>query len=567
MRSIALYFLLLFQASSLVGQGKKQLNESKFQQLQDAYYEGIRQGALGNEQKAEREFRSCLILDPAHHASMYMLANISRHRRDLRQADYWLSKAIHLDDKNRWYFELQAEVQKLKHEFSAAGDTYFKIYKLDPSNNEYLDDAGAMYSIGGDNYHAIKIYNILEKKNGINEEYSLAKENVFLQAHRATKALAEINKLSSTFPENLRYKGMVADLYMNKGKEKYALKIYTDILGKDPQNGYAHFAMSDYYYRRKEEIASTEEMKKALHDSRIDIKLKMTAILERYPNTMGNKAALIDMAIMGKIMITAHPNDADAYRFYADVLMQSEKYDTARDIYEESLNHNNSSFEVYVRLCDLDLKLNEIEKLATHSAKGLELFPNISVFYFFNMTANYRLKKYEAAVNCAMAGLETAPVDPEISIRLLAGLGDAANFTKKYTLSDSAYKQALLLDSNDTYVLNNWAYFLSLRNTQLAKAEQMGKKIVTLEPDNANYDDTYGWVLYKLGNYAEALEHVKKAAHTSPNNAEVLEHLGDIHYKLGSHNEALESWQKAKEAGSGYSEFLLKKIKLKTMVE
>ena len=139
---------------------------------------------------------------------------------------------------------------------------------------------------------------------------------------------------------------------------------------------------------------------------------------------------------------------------------------------------------------------------------------------------------------------------------------------KNYRLSDENYEKALKIDPENSYVLNNYAYYLSLRNENLEKAETMSAKSVKLDPGNAANMDTYGWVLYKLGRYTEAAEWVEKAIELLPHRLMLiyLEHLGDIYFKLGDTDKARSNWQNALKVGKG-SEFLEKKIKERKLYE
>jgi Tfp pilus assembly protein PilF len=146
-------------------------------------------------------------------------------------------------------------------------------------------------------------------------------------------------------------------------------------------------------------------------------------------------------------------------------------------------------------------------------------------------------------------------------------LGDAYNRKKNYKMSDESYEKALKLDPENSYVLNNYAYYLSLRNENLEKAEAMSAKSIKLDPSNAADMDTYGWILYKMGKYTEALEWVQKAVNaTSAADPDVLEHLGDIYFKLGDTDKAMLNWQNALKLGKG-SEFLEQKVKERKLYE
>jgi tetratricopeptide (TPR) repeat protein len=85
------------------------------------------------------------------------------------------------------------------------------------------------------------------------------------------------------------------------------------------------------------------------------------------------------------------------------------------------------------------------------------------------------------------------------------------------------------------------------QNAQLDEAEDAIKRALQLDPDNAAYLDSMGWVQYRQGKYDQALESLNRAIENLPREDPVIfEHLGDVYLKLNRISRALESWQKAK---------------------
>ena len=96
------------------------------------------------------------------------------------------------------------------------------------------------------------------------------------------------------------------------------------------------------------------------------------------------------------------------------------------------------------------------------------------------------------------------------------------------------YEQALLADPDRTSVLNNYAYYLSLEGRKLRKALKMSRRTIELEPDNATYLDTYGWLLYLLHRPKEAKPYFKHAMlYGGKDSAVVLEHSSKVLEALG----------------------------------
>jgi len=138
-------------------------------------------------------------------------------------------------------------------------------------------------------------------------------------------------------------------------------------------------------------------------------------------------------------------------------------------------------------------------------------------------------------------------------------LGDAYNATKAYEKSDRAYDDALAIDPNNSAVLNNYSYYLSLRKTNLEKAEKMSSLLIKNNPDNPTFLDTHAWVLYSRQKYKEARKVMERAVATGNATATHFEHYGDILFQLGDITGAVEQWEKARGLNAN-SEILNKKI-------
>ena len=112
------------------------------------------------------------------------------------------------------------------------------------------------------------------------------------------------------------------------------------------------------------------------------------------------------------------------------------------------------------------------------------------------------------------------------------------------------YRKALKYDGDNAMVLNNYAYFLSLRDKRLDKALAMSTRATELEPNNATYVDTHAWVLHRLGRNEEAKSVMSTALSLSAQRDDsLLAHYGDILWALGEEFMADTYWKKAVSQG------------------
>ena len=106
----------------------------------------------------------------------------------------------------------------------------------------------------------------------------------------------------------------------------------------------------------------------------------------------------------------------------------------------------------------------------------------------------------------------------------------------------------------------------------MAKAEEKSHRTIVAEPGNKTYIDTYAWILFIKGKYAEAKLYMDRVLVGDIEKDEevsggVLEHAGDIYAQCGDMEGALKYWKMAQEKGGDVSQLLKKKIQLKKYIE
>ena len=108
-------------------------------------------------------------------------------------------------------------------------------------------------------------------------------------------------------------------------------------------------------------------------------------------------------------------------------------------------------------------------------------------------------------------------------------------------------RKSIALDpANAAEAYNYLGYMWADHNMQLEEAEQMIRRALEMEPNNASYLDSLGWVEFRKGKFDQALADLLRAAkNMDREDPVVLEHIGDTYLKLDRTQNALQSWQKA----------------------
>jgi len=530
------------------------------------YVDACAERMKGNLQEALKLFNECKNLDPANPAVKYELGTIYRLLgiNDLAIENARACAAA--DPKNEWYQLLLVECYNSVKQYNQAIKIRESLIRNFPDKTEFKEDLAIEYSLVGEYEKAYKIYQDLEKIYGVNEQITLNKVKLLKGQKKLKDAEQELLRLSESDKNESRYYSYLADFYVENGEMEKAKKMYDKILEIDPNNPVVNLALHDYYSSQGKGREAFEYLKKAFVNPDLDVSTKANIAGSFYKRGIeeNNPITQNEGAELAKIMIQVHPLSSEANAIYADFLILKKEPKEATRYYFTSIVHDQRNYITWGKLLAVEYELSLFDSLEHHSFRAMELFPGQPSAYLYNGIANMQLKNYKKATQSLKDGIEFVFENKALLLDFYKSLGDASFYCKDYAQSDKAFEDALKIDADNTYVLNNYAYFLSLRRTNLEKAEKLSKKTIELKPNDRNYMDTYGWILYQQKKYPEAAEWLKTASKLGPGNPNILEHYGDVLFRLNKPTEALLQWNAARQAG-GNSESLNKKIKDKKL--
>jgi tetratricopeptide (TPR) repeat protein len=151
-------------------------------------------------------------------------------------------------------------------------------------------------------------------------------------------------------------------------------------------------------------------------------------------------------------------------------------------------------------------------------------------------------RRWDRCLETAEKALKASPLR---TVNLMVLQANALDQLDRHPESIAVLRQALVLDPQHPTVQNNLGYLLLEDGKDLQEAARLIESSVRQEPDNGNVVDSWGWVLFKQGKYAEAEKALRKAAELSPFSPEVRRHLGEVLLKLDRPREAVEQWERA----------------------
>ncbi len=311
----------------------------------------------------------------------------------------------------------------------------------------------------------------------------------------------------------------------------------------------------------------------------------MNDLLRRHPDMLAAKLTLAEAdRVLDRLdaatvvlapVLEAGTSDPQAFLLMGMVQRQRHHDEDARQCLERASKLSPDDLTILWQLCDLDLQekknddalqraqarvaktpeaapalyllarvysgLKDWDHADAALHKALAVDPDYTAAYDLlesNDVANGRL---DAALEQLNSQLAKNPNDPHTLVAaalLYDRMHDAAK-------ARDTYEKLLTLTPNSFSILNNLAYLYSEKLDQPERAYELARKAHTLAPTDSPTNDTLGWILYKRGDYQQALALLQTGASKLPDDPETQYHVAMANYMMGYAEAARAAFQLA----------------------
>jgi tetratricopeptide (TPR) repeat protein len=539
--TIILISLLLLISPFTRGQEKVNNNDYQF-----ALIEAVKQKNLGNLAGAVKLYSRVIKEKPDCDVAYYELGSIYLTTNQLELADRNLSKAYDLDPQNEWYTAAYLNALSAREKFEEVEDILKEKIKEEPDKTEWEFKQALNFFNMGKPAKALRTLERIEKEKGFSERITLFKASIYESEEKYELAREEIEKVMVIFPEAIQFRVVAAELCLKSGDEEAAAGYYLEILEVDSMNIFALTNLTDYYRERDDYRNSYKYLAKSFKSSQIEVSRKM-AILAYYlseEDHMSNYSRELSSVI--EVLVSTHPEESDISLLAADFYIQTQDYSKAYKHLEKYLELKSGTYNIYMQAIMLANAASLNEELLFISDKAIQLYPDSADIRFFRGIALYQDSEYERLISNFQGIKQEAYSSAEYASQARMLIAEAYYRTDDFIKSDSIF-EALIREEPDNYmVLNNYSYYLAERGVKLEEAREWSLDVITNNPENATFLDTYAWVLFKLERYEEAERYILNALDKGgENDPEINEHAGDIQKALESYDVAVSYYEKA----------------------
>ncbi len=511
------------------------------------YFEASKQKILNNQEKALTLFQSALETYPKSDATMYQLARLYYQMDQYNQALYWSEKAVSTSKTyNKWYSGQLAQFYNRFGKYEESAKVFQSMIKEDPGNNENYIEAANQYFNAKKYQESIAVLLAMQSRFGIEEASSTRLEYVYTTMGENEKAIAELEKLSNKYPTNTNFKGYLSDGYLRLNQKEKAIQQLNEIIEIDSNEGFAYYALYNLHQESGDKDLSFYNLKKAFQKDNLDIQQKLQATSSFFLQLKKDNRARDQVLELSDILESKYPNQIEPYILKTDIYATLEDFQSARKYALKAIEVDASDFKSWSKLLSLNAQLNDPRLQIEDTKRAIELFPNMAGLYTARAYALLEVEEYEEAVITVNEGLEVAVEKPD-KLELLLCSASCYNKLGNFEKSDAEYEKVLNMSPYNSLAMNNYAYNLAVRKSNLNYADSLINAALVLEPTNPYFMDTKAWVLYSLESYTDALDWLWKAVEIDSSNPEYYEHLYEVYLKLGNSSKADEMAKKVKE--------------------
>jgi tetratricopeptide (TPR) repeat protein len=381
---------------------------------------------------------------------------------------------------------------------------------------------------------------------------------------RLSEAILVYQKTERLQPEDLKAKQRLASTYLAMGQPEQAIAVLEDLARDNPDAGTAHYYLGEVYLKTGNFPKAEEQFQRAADKSLADPDpwLKLAAVqaesddqqavatLKKGLAHMPENPKLLEVlalvrlsqkrykqaaTLMQEVYETLTAEDPDAipsnlfFYNYALICTHRRQTQEGADWLLKAMEQESALLELYVQRALTGTVT--FRTAATRVLQALSKRPNgesasvqahLGTLYLAKERPGKAVRAFESALKLT----RTEPLQSTIlSPRFYFWYGIALDQAGQSDRAVEQFETCIQLDPTYTDALNYLAYLWATQGVRLEEAAQYIQSALALDPGNAAYMDTWGWVLYQQGAFSEAMELLLEADQLRPGDPEILEHI------------------------------------------
>ncbi len=499
-------------------------------------------------------------------ASVYCdLANMLIAKQDYKEAQANMKKAALLAKKNYWIQRAYALCLIQNGDRESAIAIYEKLAADNPQHTDDLIMLAKLLEQKGDLKGAIKKWNLVEREQGIADESTQEKCQLYMRLKDKKKVLAEMDRLAAFSPTSAHLMTRASAYAMFGYTGKAVSQIHEIIREYPAEKAVCRQLLAAVYIDDNNPNQVQLQIDSLVADTLIDFGAKQESFERMAADT--SYSPFIRAQQFEKF-IELYPNNDQSYLLYANYFFRNRDTTGYRYV-AKALEINPQNADSWLIMLDYKEALHDSAQFVSSLNKALSYFPNNGMFLYMKGSVELSANHVNSALSLwKRSASDLEETEDKMRLSFVEGaIGDAYMRLLQLDSASVHYEKSLAISDKNNSVLNNYAYTISIMKGDLVRAEKLSGKAIAREPKNAAFLDTYAWICFCQKNYLSAELYIQQALnYGGSKDKDVVEHYGDILYCKGDTLNAVKYWTEAQTLIPSSDSLLQKKIELKKYI-
>ena len=425
---------------------------------------------------------------------------------------------------------------------------YERSYGLMPKETQLLQMLADSYMRKMDSGKALETLEKYEGIEGKSQDISLKKITIRLAEKDTVGAIAEVENLIASNPRDPYGLIMKGNLYEVVGNQDSVVKAYKDAEVLAPDNGAVKMSLAQYYRNVGDSVMLDNMIYEALLSEDFELEDKIGILGEYLQKLLDEEGDKSRGDHLFSVLQSQYPHEPDVLEMAARYAGAKGDFAGAAEAIGYAIDMDPANENYWLMLLSYEMTEKKYADAVKDYVRAREhLEPSLRLKNLYAASASMLEDKAEGERIIGELLEEVMPPlseDKDLTRKsldydglqwvssLYCMLGDLHYKSGEPEKAFEEYETSLYFIADNPLTLNNYAYFLSEEGRELERAKKMSRRVLELVENNPTYLDTYAWILYKMGDYREALEYIELAL-------EMAKEQGDDNEEYQLHYEAI----------------------------
>lgn len=401
-KHIALFTFLLFSfGNHLLAQENPDAIALVDDQLENNFYEAMKQRGIENYDKAIVAIQKCIEKDPKNAAFQYELGKNYLSQKNYVEAESAFKKAVELDNKQRWYWNGLYDVYYQTRDFQKSIPIVEKLIEFDANLKE---DLVSLYMNTNQHGKALELLTEMEASSKLTsrmEFYKLKIQEANGFAKPQKEQLEEAIKKHPKVEQN--YIDLIV-LYTSFNQEDKAFEVAKQLEKEIPNSDWAHVSLVKFHLNSNDGENASKSMFKVLDNDLVDLKIKHRVFNEFLIFAVKNPTYLKD--IDKAIPYFDNDREINVAKELAKFFWKKDDLEKTVFYFDKGLKKNPEDVEAMELYLEVLIQKQDFQLVTRKAEDFLESFPTNVGFYLYAGMGYNQLKEYKKAKTVLENGLD-----------------------------------------------------------------------------------------------------------------------------------------------------------------